>query len=378
MRKHFWVLLMASCCSIGWSQDTRVSPKKIDTFFKALKENDLQTVKKSPTHFKDVKDSAGFYPISIVVRQKHPELLKVLLDKGANPNLANHDNLRTTALMQCSNVNSPEMARLLLEAGADVNSIDKNGDPVIHWSAYYGQTELTKLFLKHGAKTDLASIHAKGVLQVALKEWKSEIVALLLKNGVTTVSLDSEKQTLADAVKLNELNTLSQIVSEQNANSTDASGTPLLVIASEEGHLETVKLLLSKGADINGMNPTGHTALNRAIYFEQLEVVDYLLAHNADVNRTDSRFVLPPLIAAAIKNDTSTGLRLIERGANINVVDKINTFSPLTWAVIYGNAEFIKMLLPFKPRLDIETTYGTTVFEMTQNQEILALLHSKN
>ncbi len=377
MRKLVWGLLVLCCHQLGLAQ-VDVPKEDVHSFFEAIALGDHEKVLSFPPSYLQKMDTLGYYPLSLAVRHKHPQLLQVLLDRGVNPNQINNDNLKTTALMQCSNVNSPKMAQLLLEAGADVNSIDKNGDPVIHWSAYYGQTELTKLFLKHGAKTDLASIHAKGVLQVALKEWKSEIVALLLKNGVTTVSLDSKKQTLADAVKFNELNTLSQIVSEQNANSTDASGTPLLVIASEQGHLETVKLLLSKGADINSMNPTGHTALNRAIYFEQLEVVDYLLAQNADVNRTDSRFVLPPLIAAAIKNDTSTGQRLIERGANINVVDKINTFSPLTWAVIYGNVEFIEMLLPFKPRLDIETTYGTTVFEMTQNREILALLNSKN
>ncbi|MEM9648785.1 MAG: ankyrin repeat domain-containing protein [Bacteroidota bacterium] len=378
MRNCFWVLLLASCCSLGWTQNIQTSAENVANFFNALKKNDLDAVKGFPARLTNVKDSTGYYPISIAIRQKQTKLLKALLEMGANPNLINGDLLKTNALMQCSNVNSVAMARLLLEVGADVNSIDKNGDPVIHWSAYYGQTQLTKLFLDHGAKTNLKSIHADGVLQVALKEWKSEIVALLLEHGVTAVALNPKKQKLVEAVKLNQPTVLNQTLSELNANSTDASGTPLLVIASELGTLKVVKLLLSKGADVNAMNPAGHTALNRAIYFGRPEVINYLLAQGADVNRTDSRFVLPPLIAAAIKNDVTTGLRLIKMGANINVTDKINTFSPLIWAIIYDHVEFVEMLSSFKPKLDIITTYGTTATEMTQNPKILELLQPKN
>lgn len=378
MCKYLGVILLTLCFHVTYSQKDSVPSQEINSFFKALKENDIQAVKMFPHSFTNEIDSSGYYPISIAVRKKSAELLEVLLNMGANPNTINQDHSKTTALMQCSNFNALELAKLLIENGADVNIIDKNGDPVIHWTAYLGQVELTKLLLDHNARTDIVSIHSDGVLNVALKEWKSDIVGLLVENGVTHYDLSPEDEKLIELVKHNNTIVIKKLLTSENANTQDASGTPLLVTAAELGLLDMVKVLLSKGANIDGMNPTGHTALNRAVYFKNFEVVDYLLNQGADVNKTDEKYILTPLIAAAIKNNVTAGKELIASGADINIADKINNFSPLIWAVVYGNQDFIKMLLLYKPNLDILTTYGSTVMQMTKNPEILALLQSKN
>ncbi|UII80237.1 ankyrin repeat domain-containing protein [Flagellimonas sp. CMM7] len=369
------LLAFLLCLVNGFCQDSSTTQQE-DTLelFNAINEVNLESIRILPNTIVNVLDSTGLSALSHAVRSKELKLVKLLLEKGANPNLINNDNLETTPLMQCSNVNSLEIAALLIEKGADVNALDKNGDPVIHWAAYFGQEELTQLLLDNNAKTDLISIHSDGVMQVALKEWKSNVVATLMVNGVSLVPVTASSKELIDAVKTQKIEFLQNTLTKINANTLDASGTPLLVIAAETGNLDVVKVLLEKGADIDIMNPTGHTALNRSIYFEQQEVVDFLLDQGADVNKTDNIFILPPLIAAAIKNNAETGKKLIELGAEVNVLDKINKFSPLTWAVIYGHIDFVKMILNYKPDLNIMTTYGTTVNEMTQNKEILNLL----
>lgn len=365
------------CLVSGFCQKKSTKQQEyIHQLFNAINEVNLESITILPNAIVNALDSTGLSALSHAVRSKELKLVKLLLEKGANPNLINKDNLRTTALMQCSNVNSPEIAALLIEKGADVNILDKNGDPVIHWAAYFGQEELTQLLLDHNAKTDLSSIHSDGVMQVALKEWKSNIVATLMVNGVSTVLVSASGKKLIDAVKTQKIQFLQNTLTKVSTNTLDASGTPLLVIAAEQGHLDIVKVLLKKGADINIMNPTGHTALNRSIYFEKQEVVDFLLDQGADVNKTDDIFILPPLIAAAIKNNAEIGKKLIEHGAEVDVLDKINKFSPLIWAVIYGHIDFVKMIMDYKPNLNIITTYGTTVNEMTQNKEILNLLKS--
>ncbi|WP_298793561.1 ankyrin repeat domain-containing protein [uncultured Allomuricauda sp.] len=377
MCKYLGVILLTLCFHVTYSQKDSFPSQEINSFFKALKENDIQAVKMFPHSFTNEIDSSGYYPISIAVRKKSVELLEVLLNMGANPNTINQDHSKTTALMQCSNFNALELAKLLMENGADVNIIDKNGDPVIHWTAYLGQVELTKLLLNHNARTDLISIHSDGVLNVALKEWKSDIVGLLVENGVTHYDLSPEDEKLIELVKHNNTIVVKKLLTSENANTQDASGTPLLVTAAELGLLDMVKVLLSKGANIDGMNPTGHTALNRAVYFKNFEVVDYLLNQGADVNKTDKRYILTPLIAAAIKNNVTAGKELIASGADINITDKINNFSPLIWAVVYGNRDFVEMLMPYKPDLDILTSYGSTVMQMTKDPEMLALLQLK-
>lgn len=376
MRKLVWGLLVLCCHQLGLAQ-VDVPKEDVHSFFEAIASGDHEKVLSFPPSYLQKMNTLGYYPLSLAVRHKHPQVLQVLLDRGANPNQINNDNLKTTALMQCSNVNHADMAQMLIKAGGDVDIVDKNGDPVIHWAAYFGQEELTQLLLDQNAKTNLASIHANGVMEVALKEWKSDIVALLLKNGVVLNHVSPGNQKLVEAVQQNDTSYIEKHINTNNANTIDGAGTPLLVNAAEQGQLEMVKILLHKGAEIDGLNATGHTALTRAIYFEKSEVVKFLWEQGADVNRTDNRFVLTPLIAAAIKNNSVIGRQLLEMGADVNQADRINTFSPLIWAVIYENEEFVAMILEYKPNRDLVTTYGTTAKEMTSNQAILNLLNTK-
>lgn len=44
-----------------------------------------------------------------------------------------------------------ECARVLLEAGATVNTLDKNKNTPLHYAAGYGRKECVKLLLEHGA-----------------------------------------------------------------------------------------------------------------------------------------------------------------------------------------------------------------------------------
>ena len=57
------------------------------------------------------------------------------------------------------------------------------------------------------------------------------------------------------------------------------------MLAANNGHIEAVKMLVNKGADVNAkMTSNGYTALMAASYKGQFEVVKMLLAEGADVN----------------------------------------------------------------------------------------------
>ncbi len=58
--------------------------------------------------------------------------------------------------------------------------------------------------------------------------------------------------------------------------------------ACRRRHLETMKLLLDKGADINSQNDFGWTALMEASLWGRLAVVNVLVNRNADVNVKDN------------------------------------------------------------------------------------------
>lgn len=68
-----------------------------------------------------------------------------------------------------------------------------------------------------------------------------------------------------------------------NVNAQGSSGAPLFVAAGE-GNLDVVRYLLDEGADVEGRNSSGTTALAEAAYYGHVGVVKELLLRGADIN----------------------------------------------------------------------------------------------
>ncbi len=120
-------------------------------------------------------------------------------------------------------------------------------------------------------------------------------------------------------------------------------GTPLF-FAAQEGNVEICRYLLSKGADINGKNMQGETALIVALKRAHPEVAQALVDSGADVNLTDTQGQTPLMLAAAL-NNTSIVEALISKGAEINHVVQNGSYSPLITAVMYRRAQNVELLL---------------------------------
>lgn len=369
----FLLLFVLVQCSSDKKLDTQnvavhnifdaVQTKNISAIEKLLNNNNINSF-----------DSSGSTLLSNAIRTEDTLIVKLLLEKGADPNLQNNDDYLSTPLMECSNYNAVDIAKLLIAHGADINKQDKNDDPVINWTAYYGQVEFTKLLLDNHAKTNLKSIHSDGVMQVALKEYQYEVVDLLMQYNISEHKVDSASLPLIHAVSDNSPLYVKEHLNESNVNTRDASGNTLLMIASQKGFPVIVETCLEASADIDAINSVGQTALNLAVYFGHPQVAELLVGKDADVNKTDEHFKITPLEAAARKNRLSLGELLLQHGADINVTDGINNFTPIIWATLYRHSDFVKMLLQYKPDLSIVSKYETTVFDMASNDTLLQLL----
>ena len=384
MRSILTLLLLFGLTVAGNSQAAKIEEEKFDKHLQAA--NLIASMIKSEESVDKIKtlltknninliDSTGYSLLSQAIRSKNIELVKELIELGANPNLQNKDFLLSTPLMQCTNYNLLAAAELLIANGADVNIQDKQNDPVIHWSAYYGQVELTKLFLDHGANPNLKSIHSDGVMHVALKEYRVDVVDLLMDYNIGSIVPSKEDKVIIDYINKGDLKGLKQLNEKFNPNILDASGTPVLVKATSKGHFEIVKYLLEKGADINAMNITGHTALSRSTFFSYNKISNFLIERGADINKTDKRFFLPPIIAAIRSNNLDIGKLLVKKNVDINIKDGINGMTPIMWAVAYQNIEFVKLLLSQNPDLSVVSNYDDTVFTLTKDDRILSLLN---
>ena len=115
-----------------------------------------------------------------------------------------------------------------------------------------------------------------------------------------------------------------------------------LRFAADKGDTRTVEELISKGADLNGKDNTGLTALICAARNGYTETAEMLISKGADVNAKDNDGWMALMYAAGI-GFTATIEKLIYLGADVNAKDN-NGETALKCAVKNGNTETAEML----------------------------------
>lgn len=166
---------------------------KNDRIFTAVLRNDVETVKKVIADGFDVNARAtyrinpgtpkGITPLLLASRVGRVEIAKVLLDAGADPNIRD-------LLMQSSVVHKAAYTGRagaipwVLKAGADLdNQAPYNGYTALHDAAWHGNVEAAKELLKAGARQDLRGHDGNLPIDLARKYGYDEIIELLTKDA---------------------------------------------------------------------------------------------------------------------------------------------------------------------------------------------------
>lgn len=203
------------------------------------------------------------------------------------------------------------------------------------------------------------------------------------------------KTQISLAIQNNDLGKIKAFLdSGLNANATlEGDGTSVLMKASNSADVEMVKMLLSRGADINDTNKYGWTALLKALdnRTHWIALTPVLINAGADVNATLKSNGYTPLwktIGKISKNrDAAVEMikLLLSKGADANApyISKDARYSgetPLMSASKKGSADVVKLLLSHGADLNARTKAGKTALDYAQekgHQEIVALLTTK-
>lgn len=150
-----------------------------------------------------------------------------------------------------------------------------------------------------------------------MKIIKALIVAVAFCLPLTSFALtDDEQVVFTDALRTGKVNVVKKFLDNGSATANEKSfAWSALQMAADKGHLEVVKLLVEKGAEIDYRHPVNKmTALHLAAYSGHDDVVKYLLSKGADPNLKMSRGVS---ILRAVKDQghTSTVAILEAAGA---------------------------------------------------------------
>jgi hypothetical protein len=131
----------------------------------------------------DPRGRVGFTPLISAASCGDLEMIQVLLEYKADINARR--SLGYTPLLQAlSHANNiREVARLLLEHGANPNIALDDGDASLHLASQSGISEVVRLLLDHGADVHAVGASGKTAVQIALEYGHDEIVTLLSAGG---------------------------------------------------------------------------------------------------------------------------------------------------------------------------------------------------
>ena len=223
--------------------------------------------------------------------------LKKLLDRGLNPN---EKTPRGTTLLMLA-ARDMEKVKLLIERGADVNARAETGiTPLMIAARFRGNTETVRLMLKKGARPNAD----KGV------EVRNDATAMFY------------------ALQVGDLQTVGVLVDagariDVRMKILGVFYTRPLSYATFVGDVAMVEYLISKGANPNGVDDDGISALGLAAINNQPAVAQTLIARGADVNHVDRFGMTPLLYAASIDfGDTAVIEKLIAGGADLKAKNK--------------------------------------------------------
>jgi uncharacterized protein len=216
-------------------------------------------------------DVDGMTPLIWAAHQNDLEAVKALLAAGANPKASNR--YEVTALSEAANNGDSEMIEALLKAGADPNVATGEGETPLMTASRTGSTAGVKALIAKGANVNAKeSYRGETALMWAVSENHADVVKLLVDGGA---DVNSRSTTYEFAFRK---------VAAGGTNAVYSKGglTPLM-FAARQGSIESAKVLLEKGANINEAEPDYEfTPLLEAIYNDHYEMAAFLLDHKAD------------------------------------------------------------------------------------------------
>lgn len=233
-------------------------------------------------------------------------IIKMLLDKGANINSPAGWPLQAAATQGHIAVIQEFIAR-----GADINAMTTNegyqGGTALQVACRFGQTEIVRLLLEHGADPNLGAGGWACPLVAAAGNGEEEITGMLLKTNVavnvyggpyrSTPLMLAAAWLSVDSVRL-------ILQAGADIDLLDQDGDTALILAARRGDSECAKVLLEHGADIMHTNNDGHNALQIALDSEVTDCIRILV---------DAFSRIVASVKTEVDAGDETAIRIVER-----------------------------------------------------------------
>ncbi|MDX1917133.1 MAG: ankyrin repeat domain-containing protein [Rickettsiaceae bacterium] len=150
----------------------------------------------------------------------------------------------------------------LIKQGADVNAVDRYGNTALMEAARFARPEIARILIEQGADVNGArTVYGKTALMQAAYNGHNAITALLLERGA-------------------------------DVNAADRCGNTALIEAAHYGYAKTTRLLIDAGAEVNATARNGQSALMWAAYYGYTQTTRLLIEGGADAQMAATNLFL--------------------------------------------------------------------------------------
>ena len=264
------------------------------------------------------------YPIYCAVKNKNLNMIKILLDN-------NFDLKRESYILSYAMENSDEnIIKYLVENGADMYSYEITA---LYQAVLNLNPKLVEYFLDKGASIEKAGgtdVYGNIMMAAAGSKFNNS-------NDKSPVDLTLLEKSAENSAKITEM-----LIGKADKNIINDSldGKTPLIIAVGNSYIDTAKILIENGTNINAVDIEGWSALSYAVNNGDIEIAKLLLENKAKIKDELLIAIKSPIVESRI----NMMKLLIDNKANINYTDE-NGFNPLNIAIESGNMELTKFLI---------------------------------
>jgi ankyrin repeat protein len=289
----------------------------------AIAEDDMVLVASLLSQIRDIdliKDKYGWPALLCAVKRGNGDIVKMLLEKGANANTMSSTNV--SPLILASSDGSVGIVKLLISHGANIETKDSGGNTALMKAAANGHADVVQFLLQQGAN-------------VRAKNSGGETPLMLAYDSVKTVN--------------------ALIRAGANINEVNSFGRTALMYAAYSGHKYKAQVLINSGADVAIRSRENLTALSLA---ESLDngVVANIISGRQSIDISENR--RGKVIATDVQG---ISLRLkLKDGGTIDIPSRVSFTISLA---NYDNtvAGRLTFMLPEESRQKISGLYNIPV-----------------
>ncbi|MBN1974174.1 MAG: ankyrin repeat domain-containing protein [Sedimentisphaerales bacterium] len=348
----------------------------ISTLHAAVKLKNMEKVKEFLDKGADVNEyENGDTPLLIAVNNDSNDIAKLLLEHGADPNIGDEGSY--TPLYYAIWNSNKDMVNLLISKGAKVNFSASEGDSILYEAVWMEDFDIVKALVDNGAKYDVKDEDGSTALYEAASQGSIDMVKLFLSKGI-------DKSSFHMAACAGDLERVKDFIGKgTEIDSKDEVGWTALFWAVTGAQKEVVNFLMDKGADINAQMGNDGSVLHQAALSGDISLVELFLSKGMNVNLSDQRG-FTPIYGAASEGHLEIVKLLISKGAYINIRNRNNVsiiagynMPPLYTAVNNGHKDIVEFLIEKGAAINFPISGGRTLLDIARqrkNNEMVNLL----